>query len=64
MIFIPNLTKGIQTPGTSLPNQSKDSTEVVGEDNATKPTNVAQTCCLKDFFFLTEDLFGPFGIVC
>ena len=64
MILIPNLTKGVQAPTISLPNQSKNGTEVVGEDNTTKPTNVTQTCSLEDFFFLTKDLFAPLGIVC
>lgn len=64
MIIVPNLAEGIQAPAAALPDQSKDGTEVVREDNATEPTDVAQTCSLEDFFFLLKDLFGPLGVVC
>lgn len=63
MVFVPNFTEGVQAPAASLPDQTKNGTEVIREDNATEPTNVAQTCSLEDFFFLGKDLFIPLGIV-
>ena len=55
MIFLPELAKHIQAPGTSLPDQAENGREVVGKHDKTEPTAVNQPRGLEDLFVLLSD---------
>jgi hypothetical protein len=44
----------IQTPAATLSHQVKDTTEIVGEDNAREPRAIDETGDLEDFFLLNK----------
>jgi len=58
MVFVPKLGEWIQAPGITLPDQTKNGREIVGEDDETEPTAVDQSGSLEDLLFLLNDDLG------
>ena len=58
VVFAPELGERIQAPGITLPDQTKNRREIVGEDDETEPTAVDQSGSLEDLFFLLDDDLG------
>jgi hypothetical protein len=48
--------KGIQAPGTTLPNEAENAANVIRKDDAREPGAVDEPCSLEDLFVLIRDL--------
>jgi len=58
VVFLPEFGEWIQAPGITLPDQTKNGREIVGEDDETEPTAVDQSGSLEDLLFLLNDDLG------
>ena len=58
MILLPELAEWIQAPVVSLPDQTEDGREIVGENDKTEPAAIDQSGGLEDFLFLLNDNLG------
>jgi hypothetical protein len=53
----------IQTPVTSLTNQTKNRAEIVRKHDGTEPANVAKTRSLENLFLLIQELLVLLGVL-
>ena len=56
-------TKGIQTPGATLPTEAENAAKIIRKYYASEPRTVDESCNLEDFFVLFPNDVWAIGFV-